>query len=192
MNILPLCRIFCPRHWQICEEQAGRMVSTNYLTVIGTWCENCNEVSSLEVSIFIDLCHTVWYEMTKRVNYWRCGCGQLTRRGWRHCPLFTMLWQEKTPLAEEESKWGELHSSSESVIPALHPGKTETLWNPSLHAQGCRSAAQVVADALRYRPWGENSFTIDLRKAEAFSKGDWYREPLREKSGEGCTDGKRS
>lgn len=58
MNILPLCGIFSPRHWQICEEQAGRMVSTNYLTVIGTWCENRSEVSSLEVSIFIDLCHT--------------------------------------------------------------------------------------------------------------------------------------
>lgn len=57
-SILPLCRIFSPCHWQVCEEQTGRMVSTHYLTVIGTWCENCGEVSSLEVCIFIDLSHT--------------------------------------------------------------------------------------------------------------------------------------
>lgn len=44
-------------------------------------------------------------------------------------------------MAGKESKRGEWHSSSQSIIPALHPGKTETLWCLSPHSQGCRKAA---------------------------------------------------
>lgn len=58
MNILPFCRIFSPCCRQVGEEQTGRMVSTHYLAVIGSWCINCSEVSSLEECILIDLSHT--------------------------------------------------------------------------------------------------------------------------------------
>lgn len=58
MKILPFCRIFSPCGWQVGEEQTGRMVSTHYLAVIGSWCKNCSEVSSVEDCIFVDLSHT--------------------------------------------------------------------------------------------------------------------------------------
>lgn len=87
MNILPFCRIFSPCCWQVSEEQTGRMVSTHYLAVIGTWCKNCREVSSLEECILVELIHTFWHGTTK-LSIIRDRNTQFTRRGWKPLLLF--------------------------------------------------------------------------------------------------------
>lgn len=112
-NILPFCRIFSPCRRQIGEEQTGGMVSTHYLAVIGTWCKNHSEVTSLEVCIFIGLSHTFWYGIIKCINYERCT--QFTRTGWNHCFSLSLI------LLLRESFGKSIYSSRNKTLYGVSP-----------------------------------------------------------------------